>query len=225
MKIKLFLLIAALVIPGGLAKIYGQGKIILLNGKEKRFKTAQLKGEFLEYQPEGTEQGKIRKLDMFDVFSLLHDSTGEELLYRPDTVAGLDPTVDEARDYIKGEKYAALVYRKPLNMISGIAVGAASGFLLDAFYGLIAPAVYPAILGQFTPKLKHAPYDRYSFDERTYTFKPLEPGTPPQNIVVSDAFHAGYGKKARNMKIKNSLIGGGIGFALGVTALLIVSND
>ncbi len=217
MKIRIFLSILAFcgMITGS---AYSQGKIVLLNGKEKRFTTAEVKGEDILYQPEGTSPGTFRKVDRYDVFSINRDGSSEELIYNPDTVSGEDPTVSEVRDYIKGEQYAGLVYRKPLNLISGIAVGGAGSFL--GFYGLIVPVVYPAILGAVTPKIK-GPLT-HNYNETTGKFEPITtPDTAP-NIAVTESFSAGYGKKARNMKMKNSMIGGGIGFAVGFSILYIV---
>lgn len=198
-----------------------QGKLIMLNGKEKRFSTAEVKGEIIVYQPEDTTRNVNRKVDKYDVFAIVRADGSEEIIYNPDTVTGEDPTVAEVRDYIKGERFASQVYRKPLNLISGIAVGGAGSII--GFYGLIVPVVYPAVLGRFTPDIKEP--IAYNFNETTRKFDPISEGTST-NINVSEAFSAGYGKKARNLKIKNSLIGGGIGFAVGITALILVlGND
>ena len=219
MKTRIFLIILAFC---GLShtSTYSQGRIILLNGKEKQFRTAEVKGELIEYQPVDSTRN-LRKIDKYDVFSLLHDNGTEELIYNPDTVSGEDPTIDEARDYIKGERYAAMVYRKPLNFISGVAVGGAGSIL--GFYGLIVPVVYPAVLGRFTPKLK-TPIE-HNYNTTTGKFESLASPDATPNIAVTESFSAGYGKKARNMKIKNSLIGGGIGFAVGFSVLILVLGE
>ncbi|MDQ3051412.1 MAG: hypothetical protein M3Q95_11045 [Bacteroidota bacterium] len=219
MKIRIFLIMLAFCgsITGS---AYAQGKIVMLNGKEKRFATAEVKGELIEYQPEDTTRNGTRKLDRYDVFSILRDDGTEEIIYNPDTVSGEDPTISEVRDYIIGERYAAITYRKPANFVTGLEVGFVSGFVLPVFYGVAVPIIYPAVIGQFTPKLE-TPL-RYNYDIKTGGFVPLPEGTNVSNINVSKSFSAGYGKKARNMKIKSSLIGGGIGFALGATAIALI---
>ena len=223
MKIR-FLILCSLIYFLNLSCSFGQGKIILLNGKEKRFTTAEVKGEYLEYQPEGTELGTVKKLDRYDVFSLYYDQSGEELIYSPDTVSGEDPTVEEARDYINGEKYAMQVYFKQLNFMGGYVIGVGSSMVLGPFYGLAAPLVYPGIVGQFKPQIDTS--ISYHYDERTGVFdiKSL-PDIQPTYQIPSDAFRAGFVRKARSMKIKNGLLGGGIGFALGITAVIIFFDN
>jgi len=179
-----------------------QGKLVFLNGKEKRFSTAEVKGEYIVYQPEGSSKTWPRKADKYNVFSILKDDGTEEIIYTPDTSDGGDPTIEEVRDYIKGEKHAVEVYRKPMNLIGGIAVGVAGS--AAGFYGIPVPLVYTTVLGLFDPKLPRSERD----------------------LVNSEAYIAGYKRKAKNMKIKNSLIGGGIGFSVGLAAFIIIlGND
>lgn len=180
-----------------------QGKLVFLNGKEKRFTTAEVKGEFIVYQPEGTKKASTRKADLYNVFSIYKDDGSEQVVYKPDTADG-DPSVLEVRDYIKGEIFAEGYYNKPLNFWGGVGVGLGSS--VAGFYGIPIPLVYTTIIGQFNPK-------------------------PPPAIdnaigeIPSEAYIAGYQRKARNMKIKSSLIGGLIGFSVGITTLVLVLGD
>jgi hypothetical protein len=178
----------------------GQGTMLYLNGKEKRFTTAEIKGDFIVYKPEGSQQEGVKKLEKFDIFSLRFDNGTEQIIYEPDTSYG-DPTVEQARDYIKGEQLADSIYKKPLNMIGGIATGAAGSLLL--FYGPIVPALYATTISLFTPKI---------------------PQEEKEREIRSIDFIAGYERKARNKKTKNALIGGAIGFSVGIGVLLIINN-
>lgn len=180
----------------------GQGTLVFLNGKERRFETAEVRGEYIVYRPEGKSGAWLKRADKYNVFAIVSDSTGEKVVYEPDTSEGGDPTIQEVRDYIKGEQHAAKVYRKPMNFVGGFLSGAAGS--AAGFYGIPAPLVYTTIVGRINPKLPK--------DER--------------NENYSEMFVLGYQKKARNMKIKNSLIGGVIGFGVGITTLvLILGND
>ena len=220
MKFRIFLLFLTFYgLSAGSA--FAQGKLIMLNGNEKRFITAELKGEVIVYQPENKDTSTLRKIDKFDVFSILNDNGTEEIIYNPDTVSGEDPTVSEARDYIKGERYAGLVYKNPLNLVSGVVVGGAGSVI--GFYGLIVPVIYPAVYGKFTPKLKQPL--KLNYNASTGKFESLPAPGALSNVIVTESFSAGYGKKARNMKIKNSLIGGGLGFAVGIAVLVLVLGD
>ena len=215
MKINLFLFAIAFV--GCIGSVAGQGRIVMLNGNERRFSTVEVKGDVIVYQPEGSKK-MARRIDRFDVFSIVRDTLGEELIYKPDTVTGDDPPVEEVRDYIKGEKYAKIVYRKPLNFITGVVAGGAGSMI--GYYGLIVPAVYPAVLGCFTPKLKEPV--THTYDNITGRFLPTDSSAAGEKIVITDGFTAGYGRKARNMKVKNSLFGGAVGFALGIAVLVLI---
>lgn len=199
-----------------------QGKIIFLNGNEKRFSIAEIKNDILQYTPEQTGQKtpSPRRVDKYDVFSILNDDGSEEVVYKPDTTFNDDPTVEQVREYIKGEKYAALVYNKPANFVTGMQVGFTSGILLPAFYGLAAPIIYPAVLGRFTPRLE-TPL-QYQYNPKTNDFAPIPKDSVVTPDIITEYFEAGYGKKARNMKIKSSLIGGAIGFGISASAMLYI---
>lgn len=192
-----------------------QGKLIMLNGKEKRFSTAEVKGEIIVYQPEDTTRNVNRKVDKYDVFAIVRADGSEEIIYNPDTVSGEDPTVAEVRDYIKGEQYADLVYKKPGNFVTAFQLGAVSGFTLPIFYGVAVPLLYPLAIAQFNPKIEYPIQYSYS---NTGTFTKIHSDSL-SNIIINDSFSAGYNKKASNIKVKNSLLGGSVGFAFGVIAI------
>lgn len=203
---------------------YAQGTLIYLNGKEKRFSSAELKGEYIVYKPEKTDKGEqgIKKADKYNVFSILKDDGTEEVIYNPDTSFEDEPTVAEIRDYIKGEKYAAVQYNKPANFVTSMQIGFISGILLPPFYGIAAPIIYPGVLGLFPPKVK-TPLT-YQYDEKTRTYSAIS-GPEAGEKVVSDSFAAGYGRKARNIKMKHGLIGGAIGFSISATAMLLLLGN
>jgi len=180
---------------------YGQGTILFLNGKEKRYKTAEVRDEYVVYQPENKEGSWKRRADRYNVFALVRDNGTELVLYSPDTVYGQDPSVEEMRDFIRGEQMADAEFKKPLNLIGGLGAGLAGS--VAGFYGIPVPVMYAAIAGRFTPEF-------------------------PKHLAAgnhSDAFIEGYRKKSRNIKINKTLLGGGVGFAVGLSALIIVFAD
>ncbi|MFN9597012.1 MAG: hypothetical protein ACK560_09495 [Bacteroidota bacterium] len=182
-------------------KSFGQGTIQMLNGKEKRYMTYKVQDEYVLFQPESKPDSWSKRLDRFNVFSITPDNGAEIVVYDPDTTDGLEPNVQEAREFIAGEKLAIAEYRKPLNVISGIGVGIGSGFA--QYFGIPVPVVYSAAIGRVSPRLPKAHRD----------------------LQYSEPFVAGYQKKARTMKINKSLLGGGIGFALGFTAFALFLAD
>lgn len=180
---------------------YAQGTILFLNGKEKRFEVAEIRGEYLHYSVEGDTMDFKKIVDRYNVFSLKYDNGTEDVLYQPDTSFGEDPSVEEVRDYIKGEQLAMKVYSKPLNLGAGLYIGVGSSFA--GFYGIPVPLIYSTFLGMRNPRI------------------PKEYRSPNH----SEAFIAGYQKKSRNIKIKQSLLGGGIGLSVGLAWFIILSNN
>ncbi|MFM8916457.1 MAG: hypothetical protein ACKOGP_01795, partial [Bacteroidota bacterium] len=180
----------------------GQGTIQMLNGKEKRYMTYKIQDEYILFQPEYSEPDSwSKRLDRFNVFSIKPDNGAEIVVYDPDTTDGLEPNVEEARQFIAGEKLAIGEYRKPLNVITGIGIGIGSGFA--QYFGIPVPVIYSAAIGRVSPRLPKAHRD----------------------LQYSESFVAGYEKKARTMKINKSLLGGGIGFAVGFTAFALFLAD
>ncbi|MFM7901865.1 MAG: hypothetical protein ACKPAD_07740, partial [Bacteroidota bacterium] len=97
----------------------GQGTIQMLNGKEKRYMTYKIQDEYVLFQPESKPDSWSKRLDRYNVFSITPDNGAEMVVYDPDTTDGLEPNVEEARQFIAGEKLALSEYRKPMNVISG----------------------------------------------------------------------------------------------------------
>ena len=176
-----------------------QIKMLMLNGKYKEVKQYEVKGDWIFYKKIDDPKDKMRKMDKFDVFSALHPDSTEEVIYDPDTSLEGDPSIERVRNYIRGEQYGMAVYHKPMNIVGGAAVGGASAFL--GYYGPIGVFAYAIVISRFNPKV------------------------PPSNTIEpavfnSEEFTLGYQKYARNKKIKQSLIWGGIGFTVGFVALV-----
>jgi hypothetical protein len=183
-----------------------QGYIQLLNGKERRFTKAEIKGIFINYEPE-SKPGKSKKLNRFDAFSLNYDDGREEVLYKPDTSYDDEPTIEEVSDYVQGEKFAIKYYSDhPRYPASQLYFGFYSGFFssLLGFYGAAAIPVYAIGVDRFGPDQPTDNLDQWN---------------------DSPSFVSGYEKVMRNKKVKNSLIGGAIGFTVGITTLAVIFND
>ncbi|HKR03740.1 MAG TPA: hypothetical protein VJY62_03825 [Bacteroidia bacterium] len=198
-----------------------QIKIQLLNGKMKDAKQYELKGDWVFFKrPDSLERkfflwkalwpkDKLRKLDKFDVFSAINADGSEDIIYDPDTSFQGDPSVERVRNYIKGEQYAMTKYPGRLhsdannldNHIGASLIGAGSAWVLG-YYGPIGVFAYSIVLSRFNPKV------------------PFTNSIEPE-VFNSPEFTLGYQKYARNKKIKQSLMYGGISFTVGFAAFVI----
>jgi hypothetical protein len=185
-------------------KSFGQGTIQMLNGKEKRYMTYKVQDEYVLFQPESKPDSWSKRLDRFNVFSITPDNGAEIIVYNPDTIDRFEPSVNEVRDFIAGEKLAIRENNRETNMfvfLTSFQLGVISSF--GGYYGIPVPVLYSTLLGRVSPKVPESQV----------------------NSVNSEAFIAGYQKKARTIKINNSLIGGSLGFAVGFTAFALFLAD
>lgn len=192
-------------LAGSLQKTYSQGKIILLNGKEINFSSYTITPEKINYIKVDDTKNKTRRIDKLKVFSIQPLNGLEEVIYTPDTITSDDPSVDEVRRFVMGEQHANMVYHNNINKVAGGVVGLGGSLL--SFYGGLVPALYTAVVGNFSPK------------------KIIPASTIPQEIFNSDEFRYGYQKRARTKKIQQGFLYGIIGFAVGTTALTIYEHN
>ena len=183
---------------------FSQNKILLLNGKTKEVKSYELKGDWLYYIKIDDKKEKNRKLDRYNVFSVTKPDGLEEVIYDPDTAMEGDPSIEQVRRYIKGEQYGMAVYKTTYIKFESELVGFGSGLL--TFYGPAVVFVNSLVIGSFNPK--HIPPTAL-----------IEP-----EVFNTEEFKAGYNKYARNKKIKDSLIFGGVGFAVGFAFFSLISD-
>lgn len=192
-----------------------QDTLRLINGKIKPVKLYNLNDPDWVRYVKFKGSNRVKKVDVFKVFSVkLADGT-EKVIYNPDTVAG-DPDVEWVRDYIAGQQYGMLhkkdhfskkdnSWHRKVNFteIGGVAVGGAGSLL--SFYGIPVPAIYAIAVGRSSPAVPDAP------------------DIAPQ-YKNSDGFKTGYQKHKRNQRIRQGFISGMIGFAIGVATLTIIEH-
>jgi hypothetical protein len=198
-RMKLKLLVVIILLSGINYCANAQGTIQMISGKLIKVDYYSVGDLFVSYKKQGDKKGNTKAVDRYDVFSIIKTDSSEQIIYAP--ADSLDYTVEEARQYIKGEQAAHLYYKKPGNGISAAAVGLGSSLL--SFYALPVPMIYAVALGRFNPKINQLPSN---FD--------------PQ-LAAAEPFKFGYQKAARNIKIQQSLKWGYISLGVGLTALII----
>lgn len=181
--------------------VNAQQTMLLMNGKEIIANSHFFEGTRIRYIPFDEKTQKSKYINRYSVFSIKDNTGYENVLYLPDSSYG-DPTIDELRWFIKGEQIAMKYYHKPGIIWSSLGIGAAAGLL--SFYGTPVPFLYSTIIGRHNPSIQ---FPKDEFIEG----------------AGLEAFNLGYEKKARNIKIRQSLVWGYIGFGVSLSTLIIVS--
>jgi hypothetical protein len=182
-----------------------QDKILKLNGRTIDIKSYSLQRDWLFYVKEKNKKEVRRRIDRYEVFSVIKSDGSEEIIYDPDTLYDGDPTIEQVRRYIRGEQYAMQVYQPNWTKPAGVAAGIGSGFI--GFYG--PPLVFGYVLVASAFPARHIP--------------PSADISP--EVFYSDEFIAGYRKYARNKKIRDGLIWGGVSFLASFTAFYLIFHD
>ncbi len=181
-------------------KTNAQQKILLLNGNEIDIKSYVIDDPYITYKKTNDTHNRTRILEKLDVFAVKKEDGTEEIIYTPDS---LNFTIEEARNYIRGEQAAKQFYHKPINKWAAGVFGVGTSVL--SFYSLPVPMLYSVVVGRFNPKKMQIP-DGYDVPYST-----------------TEAYRYGYDKKARNIKIQQSLKWGYIGLGVGLAGLIIYS--
>lgn len=177
---------------------FAQDKIVLLNGKVIELKSYTVNDEYIFYNRKDDTRSKQRLLEKLDVFSILKADSSEIVIYKDDTINGL--SIEQVRNYIRGEQGAMRFYNRQAHIGESAIIGMASSILI--FYSLPVPMFNAVILGRFSPKKMQIPegYDLpYSKTEE---------------------YAVGYQKKARNLKIQQSIKWGYIGLGVGLAGFI-----
>lgn len=192
---KSFCFIVLLLVP---FMTWSQQKMTLLNGKVIEIKSYTADEIYINYKMENSKRKKPKTIEKLDVFAIKKEDGTEELFFNGDSLIF---TVVEARTYIMGEQAAMKFYRKPWNNYAAFLFGAGTSAL--QFYSLPLPMMYSVVLGRFNTKKMQIPEDY----DAPYSATP--------------EYFYGYQKKARNMKIQQSIKWGYIGLGVGLSALII----
>lgn len=174
--------------------VSAQQKILLLNGKTFEIKDVLVKNENITFKKFIRGKERSRSIDKLRVFSVNKADGSELIVYDPDTA--LDLSVSQMRIYMEGEQAASKYFNKPLNVVAGVTAGLVGSYF--TFYGLPIPLLYGTISGRISPKVR-LPEDAIYINQKT------------------EEFRDGYQRKAREIKTRQTLIAGLVGFAISVT--------
>ncbi len=149
-------------------------------------------------------KGKVKWVEMEDVFSWTREDSVEVLFYKP-ACTDVCFRIDQMRDYLHG-KADGLEVKTTGAVITGFVVGASSGILFPVM-GLtiispVPPTINAMLFGVFRPKPeKNNIKDKYK-----------------DNIHYKE----GYSGSIRRKRVISSIISGGTGLVLGIIARNVI---
>ena len=171
-----------------------QDTLLLLNGKQRLIRDFQYNNDKTSLIF-NTLKGKQKGVDLNDIFSVIDSTNHEHIFYSPDTIEFLLET-EQMRSYMLGERDARQQYKPRWAFISGFAAGVVSPVL--GRYALVLPVSY-GITTSFIPK------------PQTYL--------NTHNIGVNKPHYSlGYKDIIKQKRLRNSLLGGALGFAISAVA-------
>jgi hypothetical protein len=129
------------------------------------------------------------------IFSI-KNSTGEHIMYVYDTIIGNEFTIEEMRYFIYGEQDADSKFKANGCLILGSAIGLLSG-VTGSFLCPIPPFAFTALSGIPKVKIKKSTVSNLDY-------------------LNHDPYLMGYERVAKKKRKLKSLIGGGIGLAVGL---------
>ncbi|MCC7232256.1 MAG: hypothetical protein IT242_04885 [Bacteroidia bacterium] len=178
-----------------------QDTLVLINGKTLIVKSVELKDYTIAYRTLNSQKSRLRTMDPERVYSIKYHDGTEKVIYVRDTLDPVDFTAEQMRWFITGEQDADRYFKNHLN--TGIAFAFGFGSALGAFYGLLGPPLYSTVVGSFSPNMKK------------------QKVSDPAYLQISE-YKEGYERKARDRKIRNSLLGGLAGFAAGIVTFTLI---
>ena len=174
--------------------------IVFLNGEVKAVKVVDTVYHRIRFLPEKKKRKpKVMDVEKDRVFSIKFSDGQEKIIYFYDSALGNVFTVLEAKMFMLGEQEADKNYHNKWPFIIGFAAGTLSPVALPNAVALspIAPAVTP--LHTLIPIIK-------------VNTKRIE----KKNYLQYDTYLMGYEKVARKKNFMNSILGAGIGLAVGL---------
>ncbi len=144
---------------------------------------------------------KIDKVDEVDLFAIKYYNGLIIYYYQQDTTIADDYTREEMWLYMQGERDAKKGFKARGSLIGSFITGVAGG-LTGNFVAAVGPFAYMGLSGITKIRIKHSTVSNpYYLDHSAYIL--------------------GYERKARGRRRVMSLIGGGIGLAVGYSAYFI----
>jgi len=157
------------------------------------------------------KRDKKKMVGLEYVFSVIDSNNNEHIYFEPTTIGKRFYSVEDMRNFIKGEYMASQNYKSPFPFISGFITGAGSVYAvpyltgLNIFFSPLVPSANTAIIGTFNYK-----------DDKIKRSYP--------DYADNNYFIAGYKEVVVQKRIINSIKGGLIGLGTGIVVAILIHN-
>ncbi len=177
-------------------QLAAQDTLILIDRQPKIVVLRELNDSMLMYTRVGKQQ--VKGIERDKVFSINSPGKEPQIVYVQDTLEGNWYTVEQMKDYIRGQQDAQKYYGKRANLagFTGFVVGvgsAATGLL----YGPFVALGYTSLFGFIKPSFK-----------KRLGFNPLMKDNP--------YYKEGFGTIAKRLSFRRTALGTAIGLAIGL---------
>lgn len=191
--------------------VQSQYTILLLSGDKmylKNYKYSET-GRAITYHEKNRE---LQEIDLEHIFSITDTMGNEQIIYKPDTIKEDYMNADQMRYFINGEIEADAKYKCNWCLVGGIAIGAASPFLLpfigftpmsNIVYAPLIPAASSTAIG-FTG----------ASDKTIMAINPVQ--------AKNEHYVLGFKERSGQIKLKSTIIGSGIGLLAGIISAYFV---
>jgi hypothetical protein len=198
-KISFILLCFLISFQSGLV---AQNYIWLNNGK--KMKIGEFKIENTDIISYRNLKGKAKFIQTYDVFSVVDSSGIEKVIYTPDTSYQGAFTVPEMRSFVQGEYDANQKFKSPWTTIGGVVVAGASSVVINPVYVFLISTGYTSVIGLTKPSDKKLKI--------------------PTEFINNEHYKLGYKKEVKHKRIKNAIIGSGIGLIVGIGTYVVINK-
>jgi hypothetical protein len=159
--------------------------------------------------------GKVKSKYKEDVFSVEACSGTETILYAQNVEMGEILTPERMKQYVIGTSDARITKISPMVLVGGLASGLAGAFIpqpelklgdntMPIPVGVLIPATYIGVMGATTPNADK-----------------LQQNHPIQ--ATDEHYLMGYQEGVKKKRLKNSIIGAGVGFVAGIIVVAVIN--
>ncbi len=183
--------------------VNAQNTLWLTNGKKINIGEFKIENkDFITYK---SLKNKDKSIETYEVFSLIEKDGNEIIVYNQDTTYEGAFSLLEMRAFVQGQTDASQKFKSPLITAGGIVLMTASSVVINPVFVILVSGAYCTTIGLTKPSDKKL--------------------NIPTEYKNNDHYVLGYKKETKHKRIKNAIIGSGIGLAVGFTTFAIINNN